>query len=66
MKLPYYETIIQKTHTRIGCQYHSNIEWQNFSDEKIKNMDSNAVTFWNTFKTMIFAGMKSLEESQDD
>ena len=38
---------------RIGCQNHSVESWKNFTDEEIKRMDSNALDFWNKYKTML-------------
>lgn len=38
---------------RIGCQNHSVESWKNFTDEEIKRMDSDALEFWNKYKTML-------------
>ncbi len=38
---------------RIGCQNHSVEAWKNFTDEEIKSMDSDALEFWNKYKTML-------------
>ena len=38
---------------RIGCQNHSIEDWKSFTDEKISAMDSNALTFWNQYKSML-------------
>ncbi|WP_151762503.1 pentapeptide repeat-containing protein [Acinetobacter junii] len=38
---------------RIGCQNHSVEAWKNFTDEEIKRMDSDALEFWNKYKTML-------------
>ena len=38
---------------RIGCQNHSVESWKNFTDEEIKRMDSDALDFWNKYKTML-------------
>ena len=40
---------------RIGCQNHSVEDWKNFTDEKISAMDSNALTFWNQYKSMLLS-----------
>jgi uncharacterized protein YjbI with pentapeptide repeats len=34
----------------IGCKRHSHIEWADFSDEKIANMESRASEFWKVWK----------------
>ena len=40
---------------RIGCQNHSVEDWKNFTDEKIGEMDSKALTFWNQYKSMLLS-----------
>ena len=40
---------------RIGCQNHSVEDWKNVTDEKISAMDSNALTFWNQYKSMLLS-----------
>jgi len=60
--LPYFQVIVQKTHTRIGCKYFTNEEWKNFTDDKISEMDSNALSFWNSYKQIIFSAIDSLQE----
>jgi len=49
-----YTAWVQKTHTRIGCQYHSNKEWRAFDDEKISSMADDAVEWWSENKKIIF------------
>jgi len=60
--LPYFQVIVQKTHTRIGCKYYTNKEWENFADDEISEMDCNALTFWNNYKQIIFSVIDSLQE----
>ena len=60
--LPYFQAIVQKTHTRIGCKYFTNEEWKSFSDEVINEMDSNALEFWCSYKNIIFSIMDSLNK----
>jgi len=62
MNLPYYQVVVQKEHTRIGCRYYSNTEWRDFSDVDIKKMDSDALVFWSQFKQLIFTAMDSLQD----
>ena len=38
---------------RIGCQNHSVEEWKSFTDERISQMASGALEFWNQHKTML-------------
>ena len=40
---------------RIGCQEHSVDAWKDFDDERISKMDSNALEFWDKYKTMLLA-----------
>jgi len=61
LQLPSYTAYVQKTHTRIGCKYYSNDEWKSFSDEEISKMDLNALEFWDTYKTVIFAAIDSIK-----
>ena len=44
------------THDRIqiGCQNHSIAEWRSFSDEQIDKFDPNALSWWETYKDIIF------------
>ena len=56
-----YTAWVQKTHTRIGCQYHRNEEWRGFDDEKISSMAGDAVEWWTKNKGIIFAMMDSLK-----
>ena len=60
--LPYFQVIVQKEHTRIGCKYFTNVEWQNFNDDEISKMDTNALEFWNSFKQIIFSAIDSLQD----
>ena len=38
---------------RIGCQNHSVEDWKSFTDERISQMDGDALEFWNKHKTML-------------
>jgi len=62
INLPYYQVVVQKEHTRIGCKYYSNVEWKNFSDVDIKKMATDAFVFWSQFKQLIFTAMDSLQD----
>jgi len=64
IKLPYYQVIVQKTHTRIGCKYYKNSDWREFTDDEINSMDRNALEFWNSFKNIIFEAMDALEKAE--
>ena len=60
--LPFYQVVVQKTHTRIGCKYFTNEEWVNFDDSTITKMDSTALEFWNSYKSIVFAAINSLNK----
>jgi uncharacterized protein YjbI with pentapeptide repeats len=47
--LPWHVLITQEFMV-IGCQRHSHIEWADFSDEKIANMESRTSEFWKVWK----------------
>ena len=38
---------------RIGCQNHSIEDWKGFTDDRISQMASDALEFWNQHKTML-------------
>jgi len=46
---------IQREFIRIGCEYHTTAEWENFSDAEIKQMDPLALDWWRANKTIILA-----------
>jgi hypothetical protein len=45
-----WNVLITQEFMVIGCQRHSHIEWADFSDEKIANMESRASEFWKVWK----------------
>ena len=44
---------ITEKHIQIGCKVYEAVEWFNFSDEKIMEMDSEALIFWKANKEFI-------------
>ena len=47
----YYNITITPLHIKIGCQYHAQEAWWNFTNEQIKKMDGDdAVNFWKIWK----------------
>ena len=50
---------------RIGCQNHSIEDWKNFTDEKISAMDSNALTFWNQYKSMLLSACDTHKHTEE-
>ncbi|MGR8034450.1 pentapeptide repeat-containing protein [Acinetobacter baumannii] len=56
---------------RIGCQEHSIEDWKSFDDARITGMDSEALEFWNQYKSMLLNMCDSYvhsaqEESSND
>ena len=47
----YYNITITPLHIKIGCQYHAQVAWWNFTDEQIEKMDGeSALNFWKIWK----------------
>jgi hypothetical protein len=46
---------IQPNHIRIGCQYHTAVEWFGFYDKRIAAMDSKALGWWKQWKPTLQA-----------
>ena len=47
----YYNITITPLHIKIGCQYHAQDDWWNFTDEQIEKMDGeSALNFWKIWK----------------
>ena len=47
----YYNITITPLHIKIGCQYHAQEAWWNFTDEQIEKMDGDAaLSFWKIWK----------------
>ena len=58
--LPIWTVYVQSEYTRIGCKYFKNSEWLSFTDEEIAGMDNQALEWWNKYKPIIEAAIKSL------
>ena len=49
-----YYVLIFHEHIKIGCEFHSTKEWENFTDKEILAMDSKtALSFWKKWKDVI-------------
>ena len=47
----YYNITITPLHIKIGCQYHAQEAWWNFTNEQIEKMDGeSALNFWKIWK----------------
>jgi hypothetical protein len=53
------DDIDSKTYIIIGCQSHELEKWQNYHDESISKMDSEALDFWKQWKPAIVTMAKS-------
>ncbi|EPP9670109.1 pentapeptide repeat-containing protein, partial [Acinetobacter baumannii] len=55
---------------RIGCQEHTVADWKAFDDARITRMDSEALEFWNQYKSMLLNMCDSyvhpVEEASND
>ena len=53
----YYCTISDK-HIAIGCKNYTFSEWENFTEEEIRKMDTNAWEWWTQWKPILFEILK--------
>ena len=53
----YYCTISDK-HMAIGCKNYTFSEWENFTEEEIRKMDTNAWEWWTQWKPILFEILK--------
>ena len=53
----YYCTISDK-HIAIGCKNYTFPEWENFTEEEISEMDTNAWEWWTQWKPILFEILK--------
>ena len=51
----FWDIIIFDSHMKIGCEFHSIADWGEFDDERINNMDSNALAWWQKNKASILS-----------
>ena len=57
-----YTIFITDNHIKIGCKCYAKVEWVNFSDEEISEIDVGFLGFWKENRTKILAFAKCLEE----
>jgi Pentapeptide repeats (8 copies) len=50
-----WSVLITDGYLRIGCQRHTHAEWDEFDDEQIEDMSSNAPDFWAQWKAPLLA-----------
>jgi uncharacterized protein YjbI with pentapeptide repeats len=55
LQMDLWTAYITTNHIRIGCQSHTLIEWENFTDEEILEMHPGALEYWNKNKEVIIA-----------
>ena len=51
---------------RIGCQNHSIEDWKSFTDERIAQMASDALEFWNQHKSMLLGVCDSYKHTEEN
>ena len=49
----YWDILIFDSHMKIGCEFHAIKDWSEFSDTRIKEMDTNALKFWKANKEFL-------------
>ena len=55
LQMDLWTAYITTNHIRIGCQSHTLSEWENFTDEEISSMHTDALEYWNRNKEVIIA-----------
>ena len=53
-----YYCTISDTHIAIGCKNYTFSEWENFTEEEIRKMDTNAWEWWTQWKPILFEILK--------
>lgn len=54
-----YHITISDSHIQIGCKNYTFEEWENFDDETISKMDTEALEWWKMYKPIIFSIIKA-------
>ena len=53
-----YYCTISDTHMAIGCKNYTFAEWENFTEQEIRKMDTNAWEWWTQWKPILFEILK--------
>ena len=61
LQMDLWTSYITTNHIRIGCQSHTLSEWENFTDEEISSMHTDALEYWNRNKEVIIALCKRFD-----
>ena len=61
LQMDLWTAYITTNNIRIGCQSHTLIEWENFTDEEISEMHPGALEYWNKNKEVIIALCKRFD-----
>ena len=61
LQMDLWTAYITTNNIRIGCQSHTLIEWENFTDEEILEMHPGALEYWNKNKEVIIALCKRFD-----
>ena len=54
-----WPVIIMDTHIKIGCELHSRVEWEAFTEDEIDNMHDDATEFWGENRDVILAAARN-------
>jgi len=57
-----WSVMVFDSHIKIGCEFHSTAEWAAFDDDRIAEMDGNALEFWMKNKEFILLAAKTHQE----
>ena len=58
MQLDKWQVVFTKDILAIGCQQHKIEEWKNFNNDRIHEMHSDALVWWEKWKDLIFLTIK--------
>ena len=63
----YYNITITPLHIKIGCQYHAQEAWWNFTDKQIEKMDGqDALEFWKIWKEPLKQICNAIKKEKGD
>jgi uncharacterized protein YjbI with pentapeptide repeats len=61
-----WDILITENYMRIGCKRHTHAEWEAFSDDEIKGMESRASDFWRANRDWLLCACKSHRLSAEE
>lgn len=51
----YYLIVKCQQYIKIGCKQYTVTQWEKFTDKEIDNMGTNALVFWNKYKSLVLS-----------